>query len=134
MELCERVSSYLKPVSIVTLLFEFIRGVREFRRIFIYVHVLHCIIWNLQQHHFAEEINYFKTNLQIKISFKSLGLFTDKVKNFYLLRIGGRLENASKPKDRKHPIFLPNCNFVVDYMRHLTYIHNWPLRPFCQDY
>ena len=67
----------------------------------------------------AEEIDYLQKNLQIKTSFKLLGLFMNKVKNFDLLRVGGRLESASIPKDRKHPILLPNCNFIVTYIRHL---------------
>lgn len=127
LKLCEKSSSYLKTVRVVTLLFRFVRD-KTALNAELQQHAIYCIAWNLQQFHFSSEITYLNKGVDIKTSLKSLGLFIDKGINFPLVRVGGRLENANIPYSRKHPILLPNCNFVLSYIRylHLSNYHAGP--------
>ena len=80
----------------------------------------YCIIWNLQQVYFSEEIASLKKSQFIKSHIKHLNPFLESTNGFELLKVGGRLELTNLDNSRKHPILLPNkSSFVMNYVRHL---------------
>lgn len=80
----------------------------------------------VQQSEFILDINNIKRGKQCSLRLQSLSPFVD---DKGLIRVGGRLENASLNEDAKHPILLPKTHFVtnliVDYY-HLKYLHAGP--------
>ncbi|KAL7743847.1 hypothetical protein ACLKA6_000252 [Drosophila palustris] len=81
----------------------------------------HCIIWNLQQQHFTEEIHALRKNRQISNHIKFLNPFLQLTDGFLLLKVGGRLELANVSMDHKHPILLPSKD---DFVRHyVQFLH-----------
>ena len=79
-----------------------------------------CLIWNLQQQHFQEDIRSIKKGETSRHSLKNLNPFLQETNGFELLKVGGRLELSELPATRKHPILLPSKSpFVKNYVRHL---------------
>lgn len=75
-----------------------------------------CIIKNLQNDHFKEEIDALKNGKAVSSSskIKSLCVFLD---NNGLLRVGGRLKNSELDYDMKHQLLLPSCaitNLIIE--------------------
>ncbi|XP_036347065.1 uncharacterized protein LOC118756406 [Rhagoletis pomonella] len=87
-------------------------------------HALLCIIWNIQQEHFANDIHLLQKNLTTNGQLRYLNPFLESVRGFQLLRVGGRLKQADIPEERKHPLLLPSkCEFIINYVRHLHHSH-----------
>ncbi|XP_054088377.1 uncharacterized protein LOC114805171 [Zeugodacus cucurbitae] len=87
-------------------------------------HALFCIIWNIQHIHFANDIHLLQNGLTTNGPLLYLNPFLECTEGFQTLKVGGRLESADIPKERKHPMLLPSkCEFVVHYIRHLHQKH-----------
>ncbi|XP_049316525.1 uncharacterized protein LOC125779301 [Bactrocera dorsalis] len=80
----------------------------------------YCIIFNIQQQHFSNDIQLLRKNQALKSNLKFLTPFLDNVTGFELIKVGGRLDYADLPNSQKHPILLPSdSQFVLKYVRHL---------------
>lgn len=80
---------------------------------------LDMIIKNLQNIHFAKEINELKGNKPLtNKTILSLNPFLDEPG---FLCVGGRLENANVSFRQKHPILLPSNNYVVSLLLKLEH-------------
>ena len=90
---------------------------------------LHCVIWIIQQNSFSEEFNLLRKNQQPKNSLKSLGLFIQNVDGFPLIRVGGRLQHANIPENRKHPFLLPKNSHFVNVVVRNIHIKNYHAGP-----
>lgn len=77
---------------------------------------------------FSKEINQLKEKRQVSSESKmlTLNVFLDENE---LIRVGGRLNNASIPYNRKHPILLPKNHFVTELLimqEHIRHLHSGP--------
>ncbi|XP_043865026.1 uncharacterized protein LOC122757290 [Drosophila mojavensis] len=122
------ISSHRRCLRIVAWMLRFIHALRkpvelstpslspqELQRAF------NCIIWNLQQQHFADEIHALNKNRQISSHIKFLNPFLQITDGYQLLKVGGRLELANAPEVQKHPIILPSKD---DFVRHyVQFLH-----------
>lgn len=93
-------------------------------------------VYLVQRRYFSAELSVLKSGKTPK-NWKSLTPFLDADR---LIRVGGRLTNASVPMDVKHPYLLPKSshfsNLVVDYF-HLKSLHAGPRTTqalICQQY
>ncbi|XP_065367154.1 uncharacterized protein LOC135959932 [Calliphora vicina] len=87
------------------------------------------IVFNLQQHHFQDDIQRALKKNDPQGALKCLNPFIDSSNGFNLLKVGGRLEFAAISEGQKHPIILPSKNHFVDcYVRHL-HISNYHAGP-----
>ena len=84
------------------------------------------LIEAIQKSNFSEEISKIQksqilpSNIQRLTPF--IHTFTEEGRKFSLLRVGGRLLNASLPYDAKFPLLLPKQNdFATLYLRHLHF-------------
>ncbi|XP_070141617.1 uncharacterized protein [Drosophila kikkawai] len=90
---------------------------------------LHCIVWNIQTNHFAQEISSVLKGQPIRTNLKNLSLFLQVTDGFQLLKVGGRLELADYPETQRHPVLLPAKDpFVSQFVRrlHLQNYHAGP--------
>ncbi|XP_067635778.1 uncharacterized protein [Eurosta solidaginis] len=88
-----------------------------------------CIIWNIQQQYFSEDICCAKKGKPAENSLKFLNPFMSDTCGFNFLKVGGRLELTSLPHTQRHPVLLPSkCHFVECLVRHLhiTNFHAGP--------
>ncbi|XP_043865270.1 uncharacterized protein LOC122757385 [Drosophila mojavensis] len=122
------ISSHRRCLRIVAWMLRFIHALRkpvelstpspspqEIQRAF------NCIIWNLQQQHFADEINALNKNRQISSHKKFPNPFLQITDGYQLLKVGDRLELANAPEVQKHPIILPSKD---DFVRHyVQFLH-----------
>lgn len=80
----------------------------------------------VQKEHFSDEISALKLQKPCSSRISQLAPFLD---NEGILRVGGRLRNASLQYDSQHPILLPKkhhvVNLIVDYY-HKFYLHAGP--------
>ncbi|XP_043862795.1 uncharacterized protein LOC122756642 [Drosophila santomea] len=90
---------------------------------------LHCIVWNIQTIHFAQEMSSVLKGHPIRTNLKNLSLFLQVTDGFQMLKVGGRLELADYPKTQKHPVLLPAKDpFVSQFARHL-HLQNYHAGP-----
>ncbi|XP_037929138.1 uncharacterized protein LOC119663594 [Teleopsis dalmanni] len=82
---------------------------------------LHCIVWVIQQHYFAEDVQRLLKKKSIEGALKYLNPFFEETSGYNLLKVGGRLELSDIPIGQRHPILLipKNCTFVKLYVHHL---------------
>ncbi|XP_070142231.1 uncharacterized protein [Drosophila kikkawai] len=129
-------SSYQRCLLVVAWMFRFIHRCRkltpsqspsptptELQR------ALHCIVWNIQTNHFAQEISSVLKGQPIRTNLKNLSLFLQVTDGFQLLKVGGRLELADYPETQRHPVLLPAKDpFVSQFVRrlHLQNYHAGP--------
>ncbi|XP_036322129.1 uncharacterized protein LOC118736136 [Rhagoletis pomonella] len=79
-----------------------------------------CVIWNIQQKHFANDIHLLQKERTTNGPLRYLNPFLEYTEEFQILKVGGRLETADIREERKHPMLLPNkCDFAIYYVRHL---------------
>lgn len=80
----------------------------------------------VQRKHFSHEISALQKQETCSSRISKLAPFLD---NQGILRVGGRLKNASLPYDAQHPILLPKnhhiVNLIIDYY-HKFYLHAGP--------
>ncbi|XP_065361975.1 uncharacterized protein LOC135955553 [Calliphora vicina] len=125
-----RTSSYNKILRVICWLFRF-RNKNKNNEISPEEHnrALISAVWIIQQNYFHEEFKILSKNKQLNNSLKSLSLFIQNVNGFPLIRVGGRLENADIPENRKHPFLLPkDCHFVNVIVRD-THVKNYHAVP-----
>ncbi|EDW04684.1 GH22612 [Drosophila grimshawi] len=80
----------------------------------------YCIIWNIQQLSFVEDIRQLQKDQPLRSHLKFLNPLLDRSTGFSLIRVGGRLDNVEFENFEKHPILLPSkSHFVWIYVRHL---------------
>ncbi|XP_075170487.1 uncharacterized protein LOC142242854 [Haematobia irritans] len=79
-------------------------------------HSLHRIIWEIQQHYFANEIKQINNSGTLPSHLSSLALFLQEVDGVELVRVGGRLLNSDLPEDMKFPFLLPKSDPFVKIM------------------
>lgn len=92
-------------------------------------HALLCIIWNIQQQHFADDIRLLQKKSTTNGPLRNLNPFLESTSGLELLKVGGRLELADLPENQKHPLLLPSkCEFVSRYVRHL-HLQNYHAGP-----
>lgn len=88
---------------------------------------INVIIKHEQKIYFADEINSLKNGKDLKKSpLNPLHPFLDKDG---IIRVGGRLQNASLTYNRKHPIILPKKSCITDMIiryEHLRLLHAGP--------
>ncbi|XP_055904404.1 uncharacterized protein LOC129940170 [Eupeodes corollae] len=87
------------------------------------------IAWNIQQEHFAEEINFLRNRESLKSSMKWLNPFLEECRGVEIAKVGGRLQKAAIPEEQKHPILLPrDAHVVTCFVRdlHLKNYHAGP--------
>ncbi|XP_050339915.1 uncharacterized protein LOC126766119 [Bactrocera neohumeralis] len=88
-----------------------------------------CIVWNVQQQHYAADIRLLQRNKLTNGILRNLNPFLETTQEFELLKVGGRLQLANLPESQKHPILLPSkCGFVMRYVRYL-HIKNYHAGP-----
>ncbi|XP_065365522.1 uncharacterized protein LOC135958548 [Calliphora vicina] len=131
----ENYSSYLKIIRIVAWMLRFSQKTKT--------NIFHSdslqpqelenallrIVFNLQQHHFQDDIQRALKKNDPQGALKCLNPFIDSSNGFNLLKVGGRLEFAAISEGQKHPIILPSKNHFVDcYVRHL-HISNYHAGP-----
>ncbi|XP_050338216.1 uncharacterized protein LOC126764587 [Bactrocera neohumeralis] len=126
-DVIDGISSYLHCLRLIAWLFRFSDKCRrkyttntispspdELRR------ASYCIIFNIQQQHFSNDIQLLRKNQALRSNLKFLTPFLDNVTGFELIKVGGRLDYADLPNSQKHPILLPSdSQFVLKYVRHL---------------
>lgn len=123
----DKISSFTKILRVVSWLFRFRRpGQVEERSTQLTPYdlqkALWCIVFNIQQQYFKEDIQRLKKNQPPEGSLKCLNPFLEETHGFPILKVGGRLELADIPPPQKHPAILPNkCKFVDCYIRHLHF-------------
>lgn len=85
------------------------------------------ILRHEQSIHFKQEINDLNLNKEnVKGALQPLHPFLDNEK---ILRVGGRINNASVPFSQKHPIILPKQSRITDliiYHEHMRLLHAPP--------
>ncbi|XP_071052628.1 uncharacterized protein [Onthophagus taurus] len=87
---------------------------------------LHILIRFIQNQHFATLFTAIKENKPLLKPYRQLAPFVDRDK---LLRVGGRLKNATLPFDHKHPVLLPKTSRLSELIVqdiHQTYLHPGP--------
>ncbi|XP_043862777.1 uncharacterized protein LOC122756629 [Drosophila santomea] len=90
---------------------------------------LHCIVWNIQTIHFAQEMSSVLKGHPIRTNLKNPSLFLQVTDGFQMLKVGGRLELADYPETQKHPVLLPAKDpFVSQFARHL-HLQNYHAGP-----
>ena len=81
---------------------------------------LYFIIKTIQETEFSKEIIELKNNKQL--SNKTLLSLKPYLDNEGMIRVGGRLINASIPFEQKHPLLLPSQNYVVSLLFNLEHL------------
>lgn len=115
----ENFSSLIKLQRVVAYMFRFINNIKNKENKSLdnltpseLDSALKIIIRTEQNNYFSEELKLLKSNSQIRSNIKSLHPFVDKVG---LLRVGGRLHNASEiAYEQRHPIILPKNSHVTN--------------------
>ncbi|XP_053960629.1 uncharacterized protein LOC128864894 [Anastrepha ludens] len=77
----------------------------------------HCLIWNVQQHHFSVDFQLLKKNRSLKSNLKFLTPFIDTSTGYELIKVGGRLDYTELPDSQKHPLLLPKIWPVASFVR-----------------
>lgn len=125
-ELANRVSTWNKLIRIVIYVLRFAKKLPKQFNVSHLEYAEFSVIRHLQSVHFANEIAKYKKGILLPRSFLRLNAFVD---NQGVLRVGGRLTNASIAYDSQHPILLPRrdhiVNLIIDYY-HRKYLHTGP--------
>ncbi|XP_036345737.1 uncharacterized protein LOC118754980 [Rhagoletis pomonella] len=88
-----------------------------------------CIVWNVQQYQFTNDIQMLQRESTTNGKLRNLNPFLEVTHGFEILKVGGRLELADISESQKHPLLLPNkCEFVTRYVKHL-HIKNYHAGP-----
>lgn len=120
-------SSHMKTVRIAAWMLRFYRRLKKIDTYNSYTlssteleNAMLCIVWNLQQLYFFDDIQRIQKGLNVQGSLKYLNPFLQLTEGFNLLKVGGRLELANVADEQKHPILLPSQgHFVEGYIHHL---------------
>ena len=79
------------------------------------------IVLLVQAEAFPKDLAYVRRKEVPKSNLKFLSPFLDE---HGVLRVGGRLQRANVPWEKKHPILLPKAhNFTLELVRHLHLVH-----------
>lgn len=81
------------------------------------------IVKHEQAQFFSEDIKLLQTHKQVKGELKPLAPFLD---NEGIIRVGGRLQNATLPYAAQHPAVLPNKSIITDLIvrnEHIRLLH-----------
>ncbi|XP_043862234.1 uncharacterized protein LOC122756482 [Drosophila santomea] len=118
-----KISSHHRCLLVIAWMYRFTQRCRKLTRLQSpsptpaeLMRALHCIVWNIQTIHFAQEMS-------------SVLLFLQVTDGFQMLKVGGRLELADYPETQKHPVLLPAKDpFVSQFARHL-HLQNYHAGP-----
>lgn len=125
LEVVHKRSNYSSIIRIISWLFRFSNKSRKCcinRNVAVALspHAFLCIIWNIQQTYFANDIHLLQKERTTNNPVRYLNPFLEDTEGLQILKVGGRLELANIPEERKHPMQLPSkCDFVIHYVRHL---------------
>lgn len=126
----QKFSSFAKMIRVLAYVLRFIQYKTKIKTTYLQTEELlgaeKRLLKNIQEKNFAPEIQQLSTNkkLQNSSKLKFLQPFIDK---FGLLRVGGRLSNASINYEVKHPIILPAKDHLTEVIikeNHIRHLHS----------